>query len=179
MQVAFYYIVMKMPDKILKCYIASYLIRDMDAALNNFGVSKGIISFAIPNFGLIFRARAEGYPLDMEIGVFFSLLEFIKSKLAEEKIKQVAVFSSKPQFVFSFTAESTLFTEGSSRRELLDKYTALMKLSVSYVKPIQNQALISPADYPSLPKGQEISIPFSDHELNGVEFKPLQTGLKL
>jgi hypothetical protein len=170
---------MKMPDKILKCYIASFINKEFDPVLESHNISRGIISFSIPDYGVMFRARAEGYSLDMEIGVFFSLLEFIKSKLKDQKIKNIEVFSSNSQFVFSFKSDSTIFQPDSPRKILLKSYTSLFKVNVSYIDLFRNLALTSPIDNPSLPLGKSIDLDFSEQELNGLEFKDFQKGLKL
>lgn len=170
---------MKLPDRILKCYIISFLNKQIDHVLESINTSKGIISFSIPEFGVMFRARAEGNPLDMEIGVFFSLLEFIKSKLKDQKIKALEIYSSNSQFVFSFKSDSVIFQNGSPRKELLKNYTSLYKVNVSYIDSFRNLALISPIETPSLPEGKNIELDFTEQELNGLEFKEYQTGLKL
>jgi hypothetical protein len=170
---------MKMPDKILKCYIASFMNKQFDAVLEYHNVSRGIISFSIPGFGVMFRARAEGTPLDMEIGVFFSLLEFIKSKVNDQNIKNIEVYSSNSQFVFSFKSDSMIFKPDSPRKILLKSYTSIFQVNVSYIDSFRNLALTSPTDNPSLPIGKSIDLDFTEEELNGLEFKDFQTGLKL
>lgn len=169
---------MKIPEKILKCYIASFLNKNFDPVLESINISRGILSFSIPDYGVIFRARAEGFPLDMEIAVFFSLLEFIKTKLKDQKIKNIEIYSSNSEFVFSFKSDSMVFQNGSPRKNLLKSYTSLFSVNVSYIDTFRNLALTSPTDNPSLPKGEGINLNFTEQELNGVEFKDFETGLK-
>lgn len=153
--------------------------KKFDPVLESINISRGILSFSIPDYGVMFKARAEGFPLDMEIAVFFSLLEFIKSKLNDKKIKNIEIYSSNSQFVFSFKSDSTVFQNGSPRKSLLRSYTSLFRVNVSYIDAFRNVALTSPTDNPSLPKGKYVDLNFSEQELNGIEFKDFQTGLKL
>ncbi|UCD62778.1 MAG: hypothetical protein JSW34_08405 [Candidatus Zixiibacteriota bacterium] len=138
-----------------------------------------MICFAIPDYGILFRCRTEGSLLDLEFSAFFSLLEFVKSKLKEENIRNVEIYSSNPTFVFSFSKNSASMPVGSARRQLLSQYLKAMKIAVSYVKPVANKALLSPAHYPSLPADQTVKLNLDPADLNRVEFKPFQTGVKV
>ena len=166
-------------DKKTNCYISSFEHRSMDPILAAQGISKGIISFAVPDFGVLFRCQSEGNIVDMEFSAFFSLLEFIRSKLKNEKIQSVQLFSSNPHFVFSFSSYSDRLKEGTAYRQLLNEFTKVMTVSVGYIKPLSNKALISPADYPSIPQDKNVRIAFSQEELHKTEFKPIQKGVKL
>ena len=142
----------------------------MDPILAAQGISKGIISFAVPDFGVLFRCQSEGNIVDME---------FFRSKLKNEKIQSVQLFSSNPHFVFSFSSYSDRLKEGTAYRQLLNEFTKVMTVSVGYIKPLSNKALISPADYPSIPQDKNVRIAFSQEELHKTEFKPIQKGVKL
>lgn len=170
---------MNKSDNPLACYIAAVKNKKIDAQLDSLGFSKGLISFSIPDLGIQFRCRTDGDLTAMELSAFFSLLEFISTKLAEEKIKSIKVMSSLPEFVFAFTPHSDTFKEGSSYRQLLDRYAKKISMAISYVPPQQNKALISPADYPSLPDGKQVSINIPQTELTKSEYKPFQKGIKL
>ena len=83
----------------IRCYVAAFTNARIDSFLEDNGFSKGMICFAIPAYGIMFRCRTEGRLIDLEFSALFSLLEFVKSKLAEEKIRSLQVFSSNPEHV--------------------------------------------------------------------------------
>jgi hypothetical protein len=170
---------MNPPERTIKCYICGLVNREIDSFLDSNGFAHGVLSFSIPDFGILFRCRTEGSSIDLEFAAFFALLEFIRGKLATEKIPSIQVFSSNPQFVFSFTGESVHLKPGTARRKLLDEHAARLKIAVGYVKPIENQALISSADFPSIPEGRRIEIANEPSEFKRAEFKPFQKGMKL
>ena len=170
---------MSKKDKVTKCYISSYLFPNQDKVLQEQGISNGLISFAVPDFGVIFRCVGEGDTLQMEFSTFFSLLEFLLTKLKDENIKSVQVFSSNPHFVFSFSSYSEYLKEGTAYRQLLDSFMKKMSIQVGYVKPQSNQAFYSTADLPSIPTGKKVDLAMSKEELTKTEFKPLQKGIKL
>ncbi len=163
----------------LKCYIAAFNSPKLDPFLESNGFSRGVICFSIPSLGILFRCRTEGGLLDLEFGALFSLLEFVKSKLAEEKIASVQIFSSNPQLVFSFTENSTYMKTGSVRRKLLEEYARKFRVAVGYIAPVDNRALISPAEYPSLPVDKNVKLNFDPEDLKKIEFKPYQKGVKV
>ena len=163
----------------LRCYIAAFTNASLDPFLESRGFSKGMVCFSIPDYGILFRCRTRGNSIDLEFGAMFSLLEFIKTKLTNEKIKSIQVFSSNPELVFAFTEKSPHMKKGSARRSLLDQYAKLMKIAVGYTKPVDNRALVSPAEYPSLPKDKNLDLEFDRTELGKTELKPFQKGVKI
>ncbi len=166
-------------NKITKCFIASFTYPKQDLVLQKHGVANGLISFAIPNLGVIFRCIGEGNALTMEFSTFFSLLEFLQTKLVDEQIKTVQVLSSNPHFVVSFTSYSDSLRKGTAYRQLLDSYMKNMSIQVGYIKPKSNQALYSTIDCPSIPKDKTVDLNLSRDELLKAEFKSLQKGIKL
>ena len=62
---------------------------------------------------------------------------------------------------------------------MLENYSKDFSISIGYTKPIDNIALVSPSEYPSLPEGKKIELKFTDKELLKSTFKPFQKGLKL
>ncbi len=170
---------MKAKKLALNCYIAAFANSRLDPFLESNGFSRGMICFAIPAFGILFRCRTEGRLIDLEFSALFSLLEFIKSKLGGEKVGSVKVFSSNPELVFAFTEKSPHMRKGTPRRTLLDQYAKAMRIAVGYTKPAENRALVSPAEYPSVPAGREVRLEIDKGELNKIEFKPFQKGIKI
>lgn len=170
---------MKTPKHATKCFIGAFHNREIDPYLQAIGFTRGMISFAIPSLGILFKCRAGGSLIDMEFAALFSLLEFIKTRLPEENVRDVLVLSSNPEFVFSFTGQSRHLQEGTQNRKLLDEFTSRIKMAVGYIKNIENNALASPADYPSVPNPQKVIIQPSRDESDKTEFKPFMRGIRL
>lgn len=170
---------MKAEKQSLKCYISAFANSKLDTFLESNGFSKGMVCFAIPAYGILFRCRTQGSLINLEFSAMFSLLEFIKTKLEGEKIKSVQVYSSNPELVFAFSENSPHMKKGGSRRMLLNEYAKLMRIAVGYIKPVDNRALISPAEYPSLPKDKTVSLSIDAADLKKTEFKPFQKGVKI
>ncbi len=161
------------------CHIASIINSSLDRQLEKFGFCHGLIVFAIPEYGILFRCRAEGDPIRLEFGAFFSCLRFIKTTLADAKIKNVDICSSNPEFVASFAAGSKYLSEGSERESMLREYAREMQISIQFLSRLHNRCLASPADYPSTPVGQQPILTPGRAKQQVVEIKPFQKGIKL
>ena len=117
--------------------------------------------------------------LQLEVAAFFALLEFITSKVTEEPVKAIQVFSSVPAFVFSFTPEGSLFKKGSPYRTLLDAFSSNISIAVSYIIPQKNAAFYPVGELPSLPINKNIKLNYNNDDFYKTEFKPFQKGIKL
>ena len=170
---------MKSGKEPIVCHISSYRNRDIDPVLERNGFCHGMVTFAIPSLGILFRCRADGARLDLEFGGFFSLLKFIKTSLKDEKISNIRVLSSDAEFVFAFTGNSHHLVKGSERDRLLREYAKGLKISVGYVEPHRNQTLISPDDYPSIPTDRQASLKPDPEDARKAQFKPFQRGIQL
>lgn len=144
--------------RFLTCYTASFRGNVADPFLAEKGFAGGLVVFAIPHYGVMFRCRASGSVIDLEFGAFFALLKFIRTNLGEQEIKAVKTLSSNPEFVFAFTGKSPHLVDNEERSRLLRDYGREFTLAVGYVKAIENPALSSPTEFPSLPQGAAIKI---------------------
>lgn len=163
----------------IRCYIASVVNREIDPFLEQNGFCHGLIIFAIPELGLLFRCRADGNPIDLEFGAFFSLLRFLKTYLVDDKLNRLQVLSSNPEFVFSFTPKSKYLAEGTTRRKLLNEYSAKMEIQVAFIERQKNRCLCGPSEFPSMPENAApILKPAVKHDTK-IECKPFQRGIHL
>ncbi len=169
----------KKTDTPVDCYISAFRNTSMDPVLEREGFAPGMVTFAIPSLGILFKCRADGSAIDLEFGAFFSLLKFIKTSLKDEKITSIRVFSSDPGFVFAFTGNSSHLTKGSAREKLLREYAQGLSIAVGYIESYKNKTRVPPDTYPSLPTGMQSSLKPDPDDLKKSEFKPFQRGIKL
>ena len=165
--------------RFLNCYTASFLGNTMDPLLAEKGFARGLIVFAIPDFGILFRCRALGSAIDLEFAAYFALLRFVKTRLADQQIKAVQVLSSNPEFVFSFAGKSRHLLDNEERSKLLKDYSRDFKLAVGYIRPSDNRALISPGDFPSMPDGVRIELAPDKFETRKPAIRPFSKGIDL
>ncbi len=163
----------------LKCYIAAFRNGQIDPDLQQRGFSLGMIVFAIPELGILFRCRADGNLVDLEFGAFFALLKFIKSRLSDLKVTKVQIHSSNPEFVFAFTGNTKHLQKGTARYNLVAEYQKRHQIIISYCEPLKNKALVPASEYPALPRDRQIGLKPESKEQSRPELKPFQRGLRL
>ena len=163
----------------LKCYIAAVQRGTADRYLAEKGFAGGVVVFAIPDYGILFRCRADGEAVDLEFGAFFALLRFIKTRLSAEKIRSVQIFSSHPEFVFAFTGKSRHLNGEGERTRLLREYSREFTIAVGFIKPSENASLLSPVDMPSLPVGAKNVLTPEKFGNRKPAIKPFSRGLEL
>jgi len=162
----------------LKGYITTVCNTRIDPFLNKNGFATDLVIFSIPSLGILFRCRAEGNLIDLEFLAFFSLLDFIHNNLKDIDTKAVQVISSNPDFVFSFSGNSRHMKNDSERKKMVMDYKRKFDISVCYIEPLYNQALLPSSDYPSMPQGRAINIDFNDKDFEKTGFKPFQRGAR-
>jgi len=163
----------------LRCYIASTLLTNLDPFLEREGFCHGLVMFAVPEIGLMFRCRAEGERIDLEFGAFFSLLKFLKTYLVKDAARELYVCSSNPEFVLSFRPISRHLAKGTTREVLLRDYLRDYLIQVGFVESQNNRCLTSPVEYPSLPEGFKTILKPNVRSDKRSEFKPFQRGIRL
>lgn len=171
--------VMSQKKTALNCYIGSSTKSHSDTFLERQGISHGLVMFAAPDIGLMFRCRAEGERIDLEFGAFFSLLKFLKTYLVKDAAHDLRVYSSNPEFVLSFLPNSRHLAKGTAREQLLQEFSKEYAIQVFYIEPRDNRCLVSPSDYPSLPDGSSSMLKPNVKSDNRSEFRPLQRGIQL
>lgn len=170
---------MKIAQGPLDCYIGCFRRPLAEPYLRDNGFSQGMIQFAIPSHGVLFRCRADGSYLDLEFGALFALLRFIHTSLAGKKIKAVRVHSSHPELVFAVAHNSRQIRDDQQRLKLMQKYRALFDLQVCYVPPQKNQTRLSPGQFPCTPRGQEPPVKPKSQTSRPPNFRSIQKGLNL
>ena len=170
---------MQKPASSLRCYVASVSSAHLDPFLEREGFGHGLVMFAVPDIGLMFRCRAEGERIDLEFGAFFSLLKFLKTYLVTDTIRDLYVCSSNPEFVLSFRPNSRHLATGTTREVLLREYLRDFRIHVAFVEPQHNRCLVSPVEYPSLPEGVKTVLKPNVKSDKRSEFKPFQRGIRL
>lgn len=170
---------MKLTPAGLRCFLGSVADLPLDPWLEEHGFSRGMILFAIPDYGVLFKCRAFGTPLDLEFGACLAALKFIDSSLAKEKIAEVHLLTSNAELLYAITGPSRHITPGSERERLLAEHRQKRKLHVAFVERHLNRAFVPVAGYPSLPDGRTVKVSGDWAATSKSVFKPLQKGIEL
>lgn len=170
---------MKKPSTPLNCFVAT-LVRDRcDAYLNSHQLDSDLAIFAIPDYGILLKCPMEGDILDIEFAAFFGLLRHITTDLSSQKIKDIQVLSSNPQFVLSFTGQLPHLIEEKERRKLLMSYSRKLTISVGLIETFRNQAFLPLVSFPSVPPSRDSISKQLKSSKTTPEFKKFQRGVRL
>ena len=170
---------MKLSTGPIECYIGAFEAPLREEYLETRGFSRGMILFAIPAYGVLFRCRASGDLLDLEFGAFFSLLRFIKTSLSKEQITKLRVLSSNPEFVFTMMNRGPGLEDRPKRAKMLRKYLSHFEVQTGLVPAHKNQARLAPGDFCSTPKHLTPPVKPSRPSQATIRFRPIQKGLSL
>jgi hypothetical protein len=170
---------MKSQSARIDCYIGSFCRPLQETWLETRGFSHGMIMFAIPSHGILFKCRAEGKSLDLEFGAFFSLLRFIKTSLTKEKIKAVRICSSNPEFVFALVNGGRQLKTRPQRHKMYREYLRQFDVDIMFVPAHRNKTATALTDYPSIPLNHEPALRPRTGGLRKVRLRPIQKGIVL
>ena len=163
----------------LDCYIAGFTRPISDNSLRTRGMATGMVTFAIPAYGVLFKCRARGERLELEVGALLALLRFLGTSLKDENITKIRLLTSDAHLVFRLAHDRAHLTPRVGRQKKLERYFRTVDVIGAYVAARNNRALQSPADLPSLPQGQESPIKLPERSKPDTTFGPFRSGVDL
>jgi hypothetical protein len=161
------------------CYIASFKRPLKESCLEREGIAQGMVLFAIPSYGILFKCRARGTLRELEVGALLALLRFLDTSLKEEKITKIKVHSSTPDIVFSLVHRRHELTSRQGRQKKLDRHFRKFEIMAAYAPPGRNRALAGPEDLPSVPQGQKSPLSPAGREKRKPRLEAIRKGVDL
>lgn len=135
---------------ILKCYVSG---RHLSGDERN-----GIIAFAVPEFGLLFRCQGAGTRADLEIIAFLSFLKFAEHNIDIFKRRYLMVHTDYPLLAFMLSGHSHAGKGAEALLKQAQKTAKSLRFEVVLIDSESNRAAGSIVDIPSLPAGTQLKI---------------------
>ena len=135
---------------ILKCYVSGKLLANEK--------NQGIISFAVPEYGVLFRCNTAGSHADLEIIAFLSFLRFTEHNKNLFTKKELHVFSDFPPLVYLMNKG---IVNGNGMEVVLrqaEKFTKGLSYKVKWIDEQQNRAGRSIREIPDMPSNSTVVI---------------------
>lgn len=127
----------------LRCYISSKTgLRNKEKRQN------GLVSFAIPDLGVLFKARYLGSHYELEYFSLLTLARFIESNPKAFQGHKLSILCSSPLLVYQITQNSLCQKEVERHRNLALAYKKKLDFSLSWVPESQNPAQNGMIDLP-------------------------------
>lgn len=177
----------KTPHK-LKIFIATELVKSTARVPQIARDAKGkkvagLISFAIPDYSIIFRCRIICPERALTATAAVTALRFLETTLSGVKVDAVEILTDSPKFYFEADGQLTGGSGGSgksSRGKILKEYREKYKLSFGLIEKVNNPARVNSADVSCAPSDITPPLVFnaSDWSSSG-KLLPLQGGIEM
>jgi len=119
----------------IKCYIAAKTnLRDRSIR------QTGLISFAIPDLGVLFRVRGLGSHYELEYMSLLSLLRFIELNRSAFENQKIHVYSTSSLLVYQVNQNAFCQIELEKHKNLAVAYKNILKFSLSWIPQSDNRA---------------------------------------
>ena len=100
----------------------------------------GIVSFAVPDFGIIFRSRWEGNLIECQYAALLSLLQFIETNEKLFKGKNIEIYSDASVVIYQLTKGTFIFKQIESYYRLVQVYKNKFTLNFRWIPEQDNPA---------------------------------------
>lgn len=129
----------------MKCFVSvKMLLKDKEKKQN------GLISFAIPDLGVLFKTRDFGFHYELEYKSLLALLRFIETNDKAFRNQKLSVLCSSPLLIYQMNENSLCQKEVEPDRNLALAYKRKLGFALSWVPEIENRALNGMMDLPPL-----------------------------
>ena len=140
----------------LKCYFSIKVSEQEKGRRQN-----GLVCFAIPEVGVLFKTRSIGSFFELEYISFLSLLRFLElNQKAFENLK-LSILCSSPLLVYQMNENSGCQREVQQLRNLVLAFKRKLNFFLSWIPEGENRALNGMMDLPPL----KISFDFNFEDL--------------
>ena len=111
---------------------------------------NGLIGFAVPDLGILFKERYFGAHYELEYISLLALLRFIEKNYKAFEGQKLNVLCSSPLLVYQMTENTLCQKKLEQHRNLALAYKKKLKFSLSWVPESQNRAQNGMIDFPPL-----------------------------
>ena len=135
---------------ILKCYVSGRLLSSDGR--------EGIVSFAIPEQGVLFRCAAEGSRSDLEIIAFLTFLRFVEHNKDIFKKRELHIYTDFPPLAYLMDKHVVARKGMEAVLRQAQKYAREVVYKVMWVERKYNRAADPVGNIPDLPEGSDLKI---------------------
>jgi hypothetical protein len=139
----------------IKCYIAARTnLRDKSVR------QPGLVSFAIPDLGVLFRVRGIGSHYELEYMSLLSLLRFIELNRSAFQNHNIHIYSTSSLLVYQVNQNAFCQKELERHKNLAVAYKNVLKFSLSWIPQSDNRAENGMLDLPPLKNSFKMDLSF-------------------
>lgn len=152
----------------MKCYFYGTKAND-----NTDARGVGIISFAIPDIGVVYRTKCKGDRIECEYMALFALLEFLDSNSEAMTNQNLDLLGDSAVVVYQLNGKMPVFSRLIEYYRRIEQFRDKLKFKVSWTPTSLNRAAMSLPDLPPLNAKIEFDFSFARKKLGkGSESMP-------
>jgi hypothetical protein len=136
----------------LKCFISAKTKEGDKQKRQN-----GLVSFAIPDLGVLFKSKCSGSFFELEYISLLSLLRFIEMNYKAFENQKISILCSSPILVYQLSENTLCQEEIRQHRNLAFAYKKKFDFSISWVPESENRAQNGMMDLPPLKNSFEFN----------------------
>lgn len=136
---------MKKIEPRIKCFIAART-NHADKSLRQ----NGLVSFAIPDWGILFRVSYVGSYYELEYMSLLSLLRFIELNRPAFENQKIDIYSTSSVLVYQVSQNAFCPKELEKHKNLAIAYKNIFNFSLNWIPQFENRAEKGMMDLPPL-----------------------------
>ncbi len=139
-----------------------------------------LLSFAAPDYGIMFRCRVVCAPADAVSAAALTGLRFLEVSLKKANIERVTLVCDSPTYYFQATGQAKVARRSKDKREMMQVYRKKYRLEFRLVEPSQNPARHNCHGMAKTPS--DVESPLTYNPLKWPQkgkMMPLQNGIEL
>ena len=139
----------------IKCFIAAKT-NQVDKSIRQ----NGLVSFAIPDLGILFRTSSLGSYYELEYVSLLSLLRFIELNRSAFENQKIDIYSTSSLLVYQVNQNAFCEKELEKHKNLAVAYKNTLNFSLSWIPQSENRAEKGMLDLPPLKNSFKMNLSF-------------------
>jgi len=136
---------MKKIEPRIKCFITAKTNSQDKSVRQN-----GLVSFAIPDWGILFRAFCVGSYYQLEYMSLLSLLRFVELNRPAFENQKIDIYSTSSILVYQVSQNAFCQKEIAKHKNLVIAYKNIIDFSINWIPQSENRAESGMMDLPPL-----------------------------
>jgi hypothetical protein len=137
----------------IKCFISAKIKRPDKSLRQN-----GLVSFAIPDLGILFRASYFGSYYELEYMSLLSLLRFIEMNRSAFENQKIDIYCTSSILVYQVSQNAFCPKELEKHKNLVITYKNILNFSLNWIPDAENRAERGMLDLPPLKDSFKMSL---------------------
>lgn len=134
----------------------------------------GVISFAIPDIGVVYRTKCKGDRFECEYLALSALLEFLSANHEVISSQNIEILGDSAVVVYQLNGKMPVFSRLQSHYRRVERYKDKIKFKVAWTPASLNRAAMVVPKLPPLKAEVKFDYSFAEKKAHGKGIDPTQ-----